>query len=49
MLVNAHKLFIILLLFIGWNTVQAQEEGDIIVTSGFINLFNGANVALIKN
>ncbi len=25
MLVNAHKLFIILLLFIGWNTVQAQE------------------------
>lgn len=25
MLVNAHKLFIILPLFIGWNTVQAQE------------------------
>ncbi len=25
MLVNAHKLFIILLIFIGWNTVQAQE------------------------
>jgi OMF family outer membrane factor len=25
MLVNAHKLFVILLLFIGWNTVQAQE------------------------
>ena len=25
MLVNAHKLFIILLLFIGWNAVQAQE------------------------
>lgn len=25
MLVNDHKLFIILLLFIGWNTVQAQE------------------------
>ncbi|MGS4347359.1 TolC family protein [Myroides odoratus] len=25
MLVNAHKLFIIPLLFIGWNTVQAQE------------------------
>lgn len=25
MLVNAHKLFVFLLLFIGWNTVQAQE------------------------
>ena len=25
MLVNAHKLFVIPLLFIGWNTVQAQE------------------------
>ncbi len=25
MLVNAHKLFIILLIFIGWNTIQAQE------------------------
>ncbi|WP_458864064.1 RteC domain-containing protein [Myroides injenensis] len=25
MLVNAHKLFVIPLIFIGWNTVQAQE------------------------
>lgn len=36
---------------IGNKTVvkKGLQEGDIIVTSGFINLFNGANVALIKN
>lgn len=36
---------------IGNKTVvkKGLQEGDIIVTNGFINLFNGANVALIKN